>query len=148
MSEEHEIELWEDDAISLVESEIEEGSELAEALLRKSPRSAPSDEIPPHGPRAYKKRRPRGERPLPRPASEDEVLFDEGRDFQSLPTLKVERSSEPSRPLLSRKPVRAALALFLLLAIAGGALFLTRYLEERAQFERREEVIRARLKAQ
>ena len=154
MSEKEEIELWEDDSITLMESEIEEGSELADAVGRKAPRERASSSVPPHGPRAYKKQPAREPRPAARVVSEDEVLFDDARDFRSLPTMKFELPAlsreEPAREAspLARPLIRYAIAALLVLVIAGGALFFSRYLDERAQVERREEVIRARLKAQ
>lgn len=148
MSEQEEIELWEDDSVTLMESEIEEGSELAEAVNRRAPRETPSKSVPPHGPRAYKRPRPRS--PIPRPAAvpEDEVLFDDARDFHSLPTVKIELAKPDS---LEVRPARArlhyAFIAAVLLMLLGGAIAAHYWLEARSELERREEIIRERLKA-
>lgn len=144
MGEEDEIEFWEDDIAALVESGIEDGSELAEAIARRELSPEASKAMPPHGPRAYKRPTGRSLRSPPKEASDEEILFDEGRDLNGLPTLKIERLAPAERSAIPRY----LLCAFIFIALALGALLCAKHLEEREEeLQRREEVIRARLRA-
>lgn len=84
------IDEW-DDIIEEAEpvSEVETGSELDEAIRRKSIADRELGVVPPHGPRAYRRSQPSKAASDVRDVPVDEVLFDDASDWRAQPTMRI-----------------------------------------------------------
>jgi hypothetical protein len=70
-------------------SEVETGSELDEAIRRKAIAERESGIVPPHGPRAYKRKSDGSSAKDVADVDTDEVLFDDAADWRSQPTMRI-----------------------------------------------------------
>lgn len=149
-----------DDLIEEAEppSEVEDGSELAEAIRRKEIADRESGIVPPHGPRAYKRKAGSSAPPdQVADVSNDEVLFDDGADWRAQPTMRIVIDPEApiappteALPSASRANSRGVLVLGVAAALAAaaivGATVFYAY-EQRQDAERLEQHIKMQLEA-
>jgi hypothetical protein len=70
-------------------SEVETGSELDEAIRRKAIAERESGIVPPHGPRAYKRKSDGVSTKDIDDVDTDEVLFDDAADWRAQPTMRI-----------------------------------------------------------
>lgn len=136
-------------------SEVEEGSELDQAIHRKAPPPKESGIVPPHGPRAYKKVSSNPAKSAVADVSTDEVLFDDGADWRAQPTMRIVLEPEgalapptvPSPAAPDETPSRAILIGTLVLGVLvvlGAALYAS---QQTRDAERLEQQIRMQLEA-
>jgi hypothetical protein len=138
-------------------SEVETGSELDEAIRRKALTDQESGIVPPHGPRAYKRKSDSNPAEEVKDVTTDEVLFDDGADWRAQPTMRImlpppEAPGEalpPSAPVPSEASNASPLlwigALVAALAVVGAVTFYA--IEQQRDVDRLEQHIRMQLEA-